>query len=474
MKRNWDNKVKPKVYKKFKQMGFPPSYYQYQHRRQNDDDDDDDMAPEPIRLTKPKPITNTIKKENKTKKRRISRFIESDEEEEEDDDEDEEESFHSSDDEVPSVTAKSGTEKSSNRSSPVKRKAAAATVFNDKKEIDDDDDEGEDDSDYDHMYKKKKKRMQTIHQQKNIASSSPNRPPMTADKASSIVSADSSMRRAIDLELLEANLRAAWEEISALDPNLWFGLPVTDAVAPGYSKEIKSPMDMSTIIKRVNAHYYKSVEDFDKDMNLMVNNCEKFNGIQDLLTKLAKKMLKAWQKDKKRIENECLLTTTTSIKSSNDVSANGKPQAIIPIHSATSDTALSTSIGSIAPSAAAAVTSVAATSREYSKEELPDILSDCLQWLTDHDSLGLFAYPADSLSLHADAKMDLSTIRIKVERVKYRNTSSATAIDGIDSDVQNMVKSVLSLCTELAKREVRAIKILHTDNYVNTDYTCHI
>lgn len=462
MKKNWDSQVKPQVLKKFKQLGFPPSYHQYQQHRQHqrhDDDDEDDVF-EPIRSTKPKQSTKVTKSKGmKTKKRRrSSQFIDSDEEIEEDEDEDDdEESFHSSDDEAQKVPLKSVTEKIfSQTNTPVKRKAASAAAAYIGEAAADDDDIGEDDSDdEDRLYKKKKRKLQKLQQERSKESPTRLLPslPTTANKPLSVASTDGLVKRNnVDLELLEANLRASWEEISALDPNLWFALPVTDDIAPGYSKEIKNPMAMSTMIKRVNAHYYKSVDDFDKDMKLMVNNCERFNTSQDPVTKLAKKMLKAWQKEKKRIENELSTAAGTSTQS-NDISVSEQPPTAKP--SQPPPNVEPSTVGVVNAPAAVAVSAVTEkSSKEYSKEELPDILSECLQWLTDHDSLGLFAYAADSLSLEADVKMDLSTIRIKVERGKYRNLPSATAIDAIDNDVQNMVKSVLSLCRERTKREV--------------------
>ena len=52
---------------------------------------------------------------------------------------------------------------------------------------------------------------------------------------------------------------------------------VTEDIAPGYSSVIKQPMDLSTIRSKI-ATTYSSVEEMDKDVDLMVENAKRFNG----------------------------------------------------------------------------------------------------------------------------------------------------------------------------------------------------
>ncbi|KAI4292147.1 hypothetical protein PAPHI01_1421 [Pancytospora philotis] len=53
--------------------------------------------------------------------------------------------------------------------------------------------------------------------------------------------------------------------------------PVTDADAPGYSEAITRPMDLGTMRKKLDARAYVGVSDFNDDLELIVDNCYKFN-----------------------------------------------------------------------------------------------------------------------------------------------------------------------------------------------------
>lgn len=53
---------------------------------------------------------------------------------------------------------------------------------------------------------------------------------------------------------------------------------VTDEMAPGYTKLIKEPMDLSKIYNRLVHHKYKNFESFESDLKLMFTNCCTFNG----------------------------------------------------------------------------------------------------------------------------------------------------------------------------------------------------
>jgi hypothetical protein len=46
---------------------------------------------------------------------------------------------------------------------------------------------------------------------------------------------------------------------------------------PDYYKEIKYPMDMETIDKRIKTNFYKTMDDFSEDVNLMFENCKLYN-----------------------------------------------------------------------------------------------------------------------------------------------------------------------------------------------------
>ncbi|RDD47156.1 Bromodomain-containing protein 7 [Trichoplax sp. H2] len=67
-----------------------------------------------------------------------------------------------------------------------------------------------------------------------------------------------------------------------------FAEPVTDDVAPGYSKIISNPMDLSTIKKKVNR--YDALDEFQSDFELMCNNAMTYNDSSTIFYKCAKKM----------------------------------------------------------------------------------------------------------------------------------------------------------------------------------------
>jgi len=61
---------------------------------------------------------------------------------------------------------------------------------------------------------------------------------------------------------------------------------ITDAIAPGYSSEIKVPMDLTKMQRKLDAHQYSSLKQFDSDVQLMVRNCRKYNGAGSPFTKV--------------------------------------------------------------------------------------------------------------------------------------------------------------------------------------------
>nr|XP_040058495.1 bromodomain adjacent to zinc finger domain protein 2B isoform X2 [Gasterosteus aculeatus aculeatus] len=56
-----------------------------------------------------------------------------------------------------------------------------------------------------------------------------------------------------------------------------FLTPVNQKVVPGYRKVIKKPMDFSTIREKLSNNQYFNLEAFIIDVNLVFDNCEKFN-----------------------------------------------------------------------------------------------------------------------------------------------------------------------------------------------------
>jgi len=70
-----------------------------------------------------------------------------------------------------------------------------------------------------------------------------------------------------------------------------FTFPVTDLIAPGYSKIIKTPMDFLTMSKRITENEYTSLDEFRDDYVVMCNNAMLYNGSDTIYYKSAEKML---------------------------------------------------------------------------------------------------------------------------------------------------------------------------------------
>lgn len=77
-------------------------------------------------------------------------------------------------------------------------------------------------------------------------------------------------------DALRSLMEQAWEYLRDLDALGFFATPVSDLVAPGYSKLIARPMDLSLVRMKLNKKY-KSLEAMGKDVELMVSNCFLYN-----------------------------------------------------------------------------------------------------------------------------------------------------------------------------------------------------
>lgn len=66
---------------------------------------------------------------------------------------------------------------------------------------------------------------------------------------------------------------------------------------PGYYDLIKEPMDLWKIRTKIEFREYKSFLELEKDFQLLVNNCEKFNGPRNVYTKMVYKLWKSFRKN---------------------------------------------------------------------------------------------------------------------------------------------------------------------------------
>jgi bromodomain-containing protein 7/9 len=82
------------------------------------------------------------------------------------------------------------------------------------------------------------------------------------------------------------------------DPQNFFAWPVTDAIAPGYSSFIKTPMDLSTIKKKIDHYVYETVYEMRSDVKQMCENAMTYNLPDTVYYKSAKKL---WYQCKEKI-----------------------------------------------------------------------------------------------------------------------------------------------------------------------------
>eukprot|EP01039_Chlorochromonas_danica_P010198 gene10198-11285_t len=99
------------------------------------------------------------------------------------------------------------------------------------------------------------------------------------------------------------SLRAALDVLFKADTLRLFYQPVTEDIAPGYFARIRHPMDLSTIRKKTDKGVYSSIEDFERDLQLMVRNCHVFNGDASPFALHADKVYAQYTKQKPKIFN---------------------------------------------------------------------------------------------------------------------------------------------------------------------------
>ena len=91
------------------------------------------------------------------------------------------------------------------------------------------------------------------------------------------------------LELIIDTVRTSKHAWPFVDP-----VPETE---PGYYDLIKEPMDLKKLRTKVEFRAYKSFIEVERDFQLLVNNCERFNGPKAIYTKMVYKLWKSFKKN---------------------------------------------------------------------------------------------------------------------------------------------------------------------------------
>lgn len=80
------------------------------------------------------------------------------------------------------------------------------------------------------------------------------------------------------------------------DPHQFFAWPVTDDIAPGYSSIITKPMDFSTMRQKIEDNDYTTLVEFSEDFKLMCENAIRYNHVETVYHKAAKRLLQMGSK----------------------------------------------------------------------------------------------------------------------------------------------------------------------------------
>mmetsp|Transcript_69397 Transcript_69397/g.77617 ORF Transcript_69397/g.77617 Transcript_69397/m.77617 type:complete len:998 (-) Transcript_69397:32-3025(-) len=126
-------------------------------------------------------------------------------------------------------------------------------------------DNDDDDEDVDDKKNIKKKKKSKNYEQDNVGSR----------LSSKIKTPNKSLIRQLN-QIITSGL----SEMKNNDPQTLFLNPVTDAIAPGYSKVIKKPMSIGTMENKVENNQYHDINNWNSDVKLMFKNCVDYNSRQ--------------------------------------------------------------------------------------------------------------------------------------------------------------------------------------------------
>jgi hypothetical protein len=90
------------------------------------------------------------------------------------------------------------------------------------------------------------------------------------------------------------------KKLRELPVSVPFLRPVSEEEFPGYRALISNPMDLSTIRKQLKHGKYKSLIDFDRDIERIASNAQKANGHAHLVTACGRQMCAHYRKLKKQ------------------------------------------------------------------------------------------------------------------------------------------------------------------------------
>ncbi|XP_068458607.1 bromodomain-containing protein 1-like isoform X1 [Clinocottus analis] len=97
---------------------------------------------------------------------------------------------------------------------------------------------------------------------------------------------------ALEIQLTPFNilLRAVLSQLQEKDQYTIFAQAVSAKEVPDYLDHIKDPMDFSAMRRRIDAHDYRSLEEFEADFDLIIFNCMKYNAKDTFFYRAAQRM----------------------------------------------------------------------------------------------------------------------------------------------------------------------------------------
>lgn len=101
-----------------------------------------------------------------------------------------------------------------------------------------------------------------------------------------------SKAQCLEMELcpLVSFLRRLLDLIRARDTGEIFIEPVDQTEVPDYSDVVKNPMDLSTMRTKIDTFQYNTLQEFENDFYLMINNCLAYNSKDTVFYRAALKM----------------------------------------------------------------------------------------------------------------------------------------------------------------------------------------
>ncbi|KAJ3174070.1 hypothetical protein HDU88_000037 [Geranomyces variabilis] len=208
-----------------------------------------------------------------------------------------------------------------------------------------------------------------------------------------------------------------------------FRLPVSKVLYPEYHRDIKQPMDLSTIRERLKNRNYNSPDQFEADVRLMFRNCYTFNRVGEPVYAQGKS-LEAIFDARWSTRNESASQPPSKLEAS-QVAASPtvekkklQPQPPIKVRAPATPAAAGAS-SSKGKAASTPSRSASPAVPSFSPEE-QKMCADVLKTLSAHPSAAPFLLPVDPVALNipnypliVKRPMDISTIRKKLNAQTY-------------------------------------------------------